>query len=121
MFQSVHKSEVNTTHVTVSDQYEEPKAKFKWESFVPKSPKPIIPPKSTARVGRNFELFLILFKVTESTMAKWDMLLRTETRERSLELRPSYITGLPPARLRLQRERTAAPSKPKKVCSVQVD
>ena len=62
MFQSIHKSEVNTTHVTVSDQYEEPKAKFKWESFVPKSPKPIIPPKSTARVGRNFELFFKTFE-----------------------------------------------------------
>jgi len=98
----VYKTEVNTTDVTVNNQHEETKAKFKWEAFVPKSPKPIIPPKSTARV-------------TESATAKWDMLLRTETRERSLELRPSYITGLPPARLRLQRERTAAPAKSKKV------
>ena len=44
------------------------------------------------------------------------MLLRNEAREKSLEMRPNYITGLPPARLRLQRERNAAAlAKTKKV------
>lgn len=78
-------------------------AVYRWENLVPNSPKPIIPPKSTA-------------KVNENNIAKWDVLLRNEAREKSLEMRPNYITGLPPARLRLQRERTAqSPAKQKKI------
>ena len=50
--------------------------------------------------------------MTDVTLApKWNYILNGADREKTFDGRPSYISGLPPTRLRLNRDRTSLSQK----------